>query len=330
MVSTGRTRVRGYGRAVALALLVSVCGILGTRALGLPPYPGLHLLRLCRHAARTVSAAVHRRLILRRTSSWLSAGEGRLQVIYTAPDADIVPVIASYAERAWDAVARELGFSGAAVPTLILSPSFRELGHCFGEGAAASSVGMYRAGVVGMVSPRAWGGVFGRDEATDPFELYNPLHHEFCHYVLEEMTDGNCPSWFSEGVAQLMERRATGYACYDARTAGGASVLAAAPALVDLDRALYSEDGMPAAYLKSLWAAERLMSVLGRDGFGRLTGLLREGIAFDDALREVAGASCSELDREWGEWVRGALRGREGTGAKTVEQTSGGSGTLGS
>jgi tetratricopeptide (TPR) repeat protein len=47
--------------------------------------------------------------------------------------------------------------------------------------------------------------VGGADELTP--QLKGVLYHEYTHVVVQEMTNGNCPTWLNEGLAELQGRK---------------------------------------------------------------------------------------------------------------------------
>ncbi len=259
-------------------------------------------IRQLRGRAYAAARGVEHARALLSVEGWSVEESGLARLYYTKADADIAGEAAAFAGEAYMSVCGRLGYDAPGELTVIMYPSFESLQRAVagGEGGEGGrSIGVCWAGIVGMVSPKAWGGLFGSGDAVHLFGRYNPLHHEIAHYVLDEMADGNYPRWFSEGLAQVVEFDATGYVWEETEalaTDGGVDL-----SLGVLDRAFNREDTLNAVYSKSMWVTDRIMKRLEGPGFARLAFLLGRGMDFEVALREVSGLDYGALESEWRE-----------------------------
>ncbi len=237
--------------------------------------------------------------MLLRIRSWRSEGNGLVDVRYTPQDADIAPAVAEYAARAYETVSGELGYASPRELTVLLFPSFADLEAFLPGIGPGRTIGVTWDGVVGVVSPASWGGMFGEEKGMDAFYRFNPLYHEITHFVLEESLPGGWPVWFSEGLAQLEEYRVTGYVWDEAVSGVPVDTAAKRLALGVIGDAFLDPALINAAYGKSLWAMERLEAEAGAGILQRLVPLLKGGREFEEALQSVSGLTYSEIDRQW-------------------------------
>jgi tetratricopeptide (TPR) repeat protein len=129
-------------------------------------------------------------------------------------------------------------------------------------------------------------------------KLRRVLRHELTHSVVNAMTSGNCPSWFHEGVAQLLEgsERIDPYPRLRAASAEGGLL-----PLWSLEGPLlnYSKEKALLAYSEALAATEYLEARRGRTALLRILQLLGERQTMNDALKSVIGLDYQELQTAW-------------------------------
>lgn len=283
-------------RLIALAAIVALCttgfvyGVLPRVA---------SAASMGRQVVYRTARAAGRAEVLLRVRSWDSQLSGLVRVMHTPQDASIAPAVAAYADQAYESVSGDLGYTSPRELTVILFPSFEDLESFLPGTGPGRTVGVCWDGVVGMVSPASWGRTFGEKTGMDAFYSYNPLYHEITHFVLEETVPGGWPAWFSEGVAQLEEYQATGYAWKEADPALSRETASRVLALEVIDGAFLEPELVNAAYRKSMWVAERLAQVCGPGTIPRLAGLLKKGLGFEEALQLVSGLTYAGIDREW-------------------------------
>lgn len=135
-------------------------------------------------------------------------------------------------------------------------------------------------------------------------EEVRTLRHEWAHLALaSEMAPLRIPRWFDEGYA---EWSAGGW------LHGGGLKLSAALAFGDappLDSIAlgWPRDRVPAelAYLLSASVIQYLVESSGTRGLELFLEEWRESRSFDDAMRDVYGATPEQLEPIWRRWVKG-------------------------
>ena len=128
-------------------------------------------------------------------------------------------------------------------------------------------------------------------------EIARVLKHELTHSFVHRMTEGRCPVWFNEGLAQLEEGSST-----EENTAGLVAEFSYLPPYSALERSFLNlpPGQVPLVYAKSLAALEYLRDTWGMVEIRRLLNLLRSNPDFNAALGQ-------ELRLDYPHFERGVL-----------------------
>ena len=128
------------------------------------------------------------------------------------------------------------------------------------------------------------------------------LRHEWAHLALaHEMGRLRIPRWFNEGYA---EWAAGGWLENGGLKLGLALAFGGAPPLDSIALG-WPRDRVPAevAYLLSASVIHYLVESSGTRGLEAFIAAWKRGGSFDDALREVYGATPAQLETDWRKWV---------------------------
>lgn len=213
---------------------------------------------------------------------------------HTEADSDLAPYILSLADEYYREVSAILGNSeirGTKIP-LVLYPDGDSLAGSFGWGGDKRAVGVYWAGSVRLLSPRVWVSTgSGTDTIREGFREEGPLTHEITHLFIDYQTRGNYSRWFTEGIAQYVEREITGFIL------GGPSPSLKKEELPirQLEAAFDSEDYQLLAYWRSLLAVDYLVDNFGLDRIKTLVNELYKGKSFEKAFFKVYGFTPETL-----------------------------------
>jgi tetratricopeptide (TPR) repeat protein len=143
--------------------------------------------------------------------------------------------------------------------------------------------------------------VQGVSSVSDP--LSRILKHELTHSFVRQMTQGHCPQWVHEGLAQWMEGRRTGDA---ARPLLAAYERQQYPTLKSLEGswAEYSSVQAGMAYSWSLAAVESIIANSGMWGVERLLQELSTGAAIEPALGSALQTNYGDIERATADYLR--------------------------
>jgi hypothetical protein len=93
----------------------------------------------------------------------------------------------------------------------VVCPNKFELGKIVGTKYESPPMGVYRNGVIHVLSPTQWISGKSDSETEAVFTHDGPIAHELVHLAVDKATEGNYPIWFTEGIALYFENKYTGY-----------------------------------------------------------------------------------------------------------------------
>lgn len=127
--------------------------------------------------------------------------------------------------------------------------------------------------------------------------LSHSLKHELTHSFIRAITNGRCPTWLNEGIAQLEEPRS-------ARSQGSRlAVLYSSQHNIPLNQLeapflQFSDDEAHVAYAQSLIAVEYIRDTYGMTQLMDIVKRLGEGQSTESALRATIHSGYGQLEQE--------------------------------
>lgn len=222
-------------------------------------------------------------------------------VLYTDRDAGAAALVLEATEAIYDPVVERLGFRPPDSVPVVLRPDRASLQRAFGWSSAESALGVYKTGVIQVLSPHAWLHVSGAAARRSAFLRLNPLAHEFTHYVLDYATDGNYPRWFTEGLAQRVEFQITGYLWLDP----GGSIRQHLYSLQELADNFDGLANQALAYRQSYLLVEYLAETWEEASVKHIVTDLAAQRSFADAVADATGMTLPQFEAAWQHWVAG-------------------------
>lgn len=214
---------------------------------------------------------------------------------YTAQDADTVGMVADAAERAYGPVTQALDFTPAGKPMVVIYPNRHDLNKVFGWSGDQSAMGVYWGGVIQVLSPHAW----LKSESAEEFVRSGPMAHELTHLVLDYMTGGNYPRWFTEGLAQYVEYKVNGY---EWRTTNN-SLSGNLYTMSQLDNQFDNLPNQALAYRESLAAVRYIAEGPNGNQLPVVVEALQKGQSFEAAMTDNMGISYQAYETAWRNWA---------------------------
>ena len=215
---------------------------------------------------------------------------------YTQEDQDLAPLILQFAEDYLFRIEKILGIKQQKRPIpLVLYSDEEALNKSFGWSGDKSTVGVYWAGTIRLLSPRAW----SENTATlgETFEREGPLAHELTHLFIDEATKGNYPRWLTEGVAQYVEAEITGFTLSEPLEESKVNLYP----FSRLDNNFDQQPDQILAYWQSLQAVRNLLEKYGKESLLVLLRELRQGESFPKAFVHSYGFTFPEFEQEFKE-----------------------------
>lgn len=230
-----------------------------------------------------------------QTRGLITLESDHIRVKYQPKDAGYAGMVLEASERFYLPIAEKFGLQSKNKVIVLVYPSSEELNASFGWPASENAMGVYWAGVIRVLSPASW--VEGTNsEMQDAFTNIGPMAHEITHLAVDYATRGNCPRWFTEGLAQLEEYRLTGFRFSPIDS--GASFYS----LKDMDRNFDDLPDQALAYRESLAAVEYISSVYGEKKLLAIVDSLGEGKGMEQSLEDVLGVDIATFEQNWRSW----------------------------
>jgi tetratricopeptide (TPR) repeat protein len=137
------------------------------------------------------------------------------------------------------------------------------------------------------------GGLKGKSLALERI-----VSHEYTHALIHQMTDGRCPSWLNEGLAQYFEGEPG-----EMHARNGAYILRTRDfiPLPKLEGSFLNMDAETAsiAYTQSYTLVDLIIEEYGIYVAQKLLSILAEGVDVEPAIQEALGVDYPALQEEW-------------------------------
>ncbi|HYF92955.1 MAG TPA: hypothetical protein VD969_12010 [Symbiobacteriaceae bacterium] len=222
-----------------------------------------------------------------------------VDVYFTENDRNVAEWVLHTTEAVFLPVTTAVGYEPAERVPMIIYPSRQELRNAFGWGNGESAMGVYWSGTVRLLSPNVWIGEKRDRDKRKVFDKMNPIAHELTHYMLDYFTNGNYPRWFTEGLAQRIEYKVTGYLWIEDDSSLDQNLYT----LSDLDERFDQLKNQPLAYRQSFLLVDYMVQTYGEPVLTALIQELAKGTPFQTAVKEATGVSMNTVYQDWLDWV---------------------------
>lgn len=215
---------------------------------------------------------------------------------YTSIDEPYVKLIAQVAEGAYTSVSSTFGMKPARRTVIVVYPDSNSLSKSFGWDKDANAMGVYWAGSIRILSPREW---LPEDDMQRNFTREGPMVHEFAHLMVDEMSRGNYNRWWTEGIAQYVEKGTTGFE-FPSPFADGKDFKYYQ--LKELGKHFDNLD-QSIAYWESLQAVEYIADCYGENSLFQITQQLGQGRSLEQAIESVLAISYTEWEDDFYQYI---------------------------
>lgn len=223
-----------------------------------------------------------------RTANFMEEQSSHFIIKYTVEDEKQIALIEGAAEKAYKDVTDVFGQQPSGPITLVVYPDEASLARSFGWDKDEQAMGVYWGGTIRILSPRAY---LKGDQVEEAFYREGPMVHEFTHLMVDEISKGNYNRWWTEGVAQYVEKQVTGF-----ELEGPAS-----PSnyydLGTLEKKFDSLD-QKTAYWESLQLVEMIAQQYGEEKIYDILINLGQGMSIKQALEASLGVSYNTFENQ--------------------------------
>jgi hypothetical protein len=127
------------------------------------------------------------------------------RIYYRDSSGIYINMIEDNAEQSLERLLEDFDYSLRDKIDIIIYPEYSEMAGKVGLGTSSMAMGVYYEGTISVLEPEKW--IRPGLNMHDVFKKDGPVLHELTHYVLDYMSGGNMPVWFTEGVALYEEYR---------------------------------------------------------------------------------------------------------------------------
>ncbi|MFA5536711.1 MAG: hypothetical protein WDA53_06015 [Bacillota bacterium] len=229
-----------------------------------------------------------------KTYNWYALEGEYFRVKYQPVDASIARLVLETAEASFSDVNKLLDFEPKMTVPIFIYPNRVSLSKSFGWDGAINAMGVYWAGAIRILSPLEWIDIDNEESLIATFQEQGPIVHEYAHLLVDYKTHGNYPRWFTEGVAQYVEQKLTGYLLPE--PVGEENLWYSFSKMDDKFDLLPNQD---VAYRQSLLAVEYIVEL---KGFGAILAILDElakGQTIKIAVESTTGLSFDDFEKSF-------------------------------
>jgi hypothetical protein len=231
-----------------------------------------------------------------KTASFEQYQSEHYDIKYTPIDEPYVKLIAGVGEEAYDSVSSMFGLKPGGRTIIVVYPDSSSLSQSFGWDKDANAMGVYWAGSIRILSPREW---LGEKDMQLYFAREGPMVHEFAHLMVDEISRGNYNRWWTEGIAQYVEKKITGFE-FSSPFVGDQKV--EYYQLKQLGKKFDQLD-QSIAYWESLQAAEYIAERYGEDSLFSITRQLGQGKSLEQAIEIVLSIPYTEWEEDFYQYI---------------------------
>ncbi|MGI6685551.1 MAG: peptidase MA family metallohydrolase [Bacillota bacterium] len=224
-----------------------------------------------------------------KTRHWQELSGEKFILRFQPGDENVAKMVLDTAEEAFVPVNQSLKYTPYEKVPIVLYPDTVSLNRSFGWAANESAMGVYWAGVIRILSPNHW---ITAGEMTERFKSEGPMSHEYAHFIVDYIAQGNYPRWLTEGIAQRVERKITGY---EMELKGTEEIYQ----LVQMDADFDLLPNQSAAYRQSLAMVDFLVKKYGEDALYQILLALGKGKSLDRAFEENMGVNTKEFETQF-------------------------------
>ncbi len=212
-----------------------------------------------------------------KTTRFSEAQTTHFRIKYLPVDEEYLPLVEQSAEEAYQTVSAVMGQEPSVKTAIIIFPDSASLAKSFGWDKDEKAMGVYWGGTIRILSPGEW---LGDPADREKFMQEGPMVHEFAHLLVDEMTRGNYNRWWTEGIAQYVEKKITGFEFDDPFTGGKTKSYYS---LKQLEKNFDTAD-QSIAYWQSLKLVEFIADRYGEEKIYQILNELGDGYTMEQAI----------------------------------------------
>ncbi|MGI6512882.1 MAG: hypothetical protein GX052_03235 [Syntrophomonadaceae bacterium] len=214
-------------------------------------------------------------------------------VRFSEGDHQNAAIVAEAAEEIYEPVTQMFNYEPPASTVIVLHPDSTSLAKAFGWDRAEKAMGVYWRGTIRILNPDEW---ITDGDKRQTFMREGPMAHEFAHLLVDCLTLGNYPRWYTEGIAQYVEKKITGFELYNPAKYNDESAEYYKFTFLEQN---FDELDPGLAYGQSLQAVELIAAEYGEDMVFQILDYLRKGDGLQQSFAKATGKSFDTFEKEF-------------------------------
>lgn len=237
--------------------------------------------------------SLHKSYMDYKTSDFHELDKNNFLVKYLDIPEETAQLVLETGQEIFNPVSDLLGFTPTGKIPVIVYPTKESLNQSFGWEGDKSAMGVYWMGTIRILAPETWVDSDSQEEKAEAFKTMGPMAHEFAHLVIDYKTNGNYTRWFTEGIAQYVEKELTGFVLDEPTEEAKGNIYS----FSQLDSAFDDQPDQELAYWQSLVAIEYLIEKNQPKVIEDLLNELADGKDLDTTFRKVLGYDTKEFEK---------------------------------
>ena len=231
-----------------------------------------------------------------RTVKFSEAQTEHFSFKYLPIDKDYLPLVEETSEEAYQSVSKVMGQKPKIKTAIVVYPDSSSLAKSFGWDKDEKAMGVYWGGTIRILSPREW---LNDPQDKQQFIQEGPMVHEFAHLLVDDMTHGNYNRWWTEGIAQYIEKKVTGFE-FKGPFPGGKAIHYYS--LQELGKNFDKLD-QQIAYWQSLKLVEFVVEQNGEDKIYQILTYLGEGSTMEQAVAKSLNTDFKSFEMAYDQYL---------------------------
>lgn len=197
-----------------------------------------------------------------------------------------IKLVAETSEKHYDYLCSLYKYRPKQKPIVVIYSDSYNLMKNANLGESKPPMGVYYASLISILTPEAW--IPEGYNIKKTFVKQGPMVHEVTHLLVDDITKGNCPLWFTEGLALYSE-----YITEDYEWGKDVS-FSNVYTIEDLEN--FTDQDPYLAYTESFRKVKMIVDKYGFDKINDILELLGQGNKLNKAYENVTGNDIIELN----------------------------------
>ncbi len=229
-------------------------------------------------------------LIIFKTKDFNIKETEHFLIKYETEDKEVINLVARAAEAKYHEVNNVFNYDPKEKAIVIVYDDPQRFIQNSNLNQGKPPMGVYYASTIQIINPRYW--IQETQDMETIFLNEGPMIHEYTHLIVDDLTKGNYPLWFTEGMALYQEYVQTGYEW------GEDLDYPEQPYTVEELTQSFNELDQILAYKRSFELVKGLVEREGIESLEEVLSKLKKGNSFENAHKEVFSSTLEKTYSE--------------------------------